>query len=124
MVGQFSLLDAFSPKLNADVDQSRQANSYQTSTTSTYAPVSQFTDSRQLVLILNSAGATTNTKKADSAAASSAPSTTPTFSASPSAAGENKSPLSLPEFSLFGGGLPSALIIGGVVVGAFLLLRR
>lgn len=124
----WSLVDLFSPKINADIpiDQSKKSYSTQTETQTTYAPVNTYTDSRQLVLVLNSAGANTTTKKQDSTIPSSNPTQGATQNASPDLSGSASAmpSLTLPKLDILGGLNPTNLLIGGlVVVGAVMILR-
>lgn len=124
----WSLANFLSPTLEANVpiDQSKKSYSTQTETQTTYAPVNTYTDSRQLVLVLNSAGATTTTKKQDSTTPSSNPTQGATQNASPDLSGSASAmpSLTLPKFDLLGGLNPTNLLIGGlVVVGAVMVLR-
>ncbi len=122
-------LNLFSDPSSSNLDYKQSSDSRQYSTSSNYAPVNTFTDSRQLILVLNSAGATTNTKKQDSVAASSAPtaggpqSNTPSISGS---AGVQQAPTGFLGGALSGitGGLATPLIIGAVIIGGVLILTR
>lgn len=121
-------LDLLSPKvqteLKANVDASQYMDSRNISTQYSYSPTSQFTDSRQLVLVLNSAGATTTTKKAERVAQDAASSQESAQSLAPKQEGA-RVPFDVSLPSLGGGSSWGLLLIGAAVIGgAFLLTRK
>lgn len=112
-----------SPSFGIDVpiDNSVAFSSNQESYSSIYSPTSNFTDSRQLTINVNSPNAIT--KKADK--------TTPSGSTNPinleqdtTAEQEGARPnFKLPDFNLIGGA-NGLLLIGAIGFGAYLLLRK
>lgn len=98
-------------------DQSKKSVSTSNQSSYQYSPTTQFSDQRQLVLVLNSAGATTNTKKADATTPSNFPSISQPNTQSPDLSGlTSNSPGFGGGFSTFQIALFGALILGGLWV--------
>ena len=117
-------VNVLSPTTTSYPNQSRQSYTNQSTTTSTYAPVSNTTDARQLILVLNSPYATTTTKKADNVAATSTPTSTPTSTTSPNLSGSSTTSPTTGQPSLLSGifgdfGTP--LLIGAAIIGVVLI---
>lgn len=116
----------FSPRTNQDVNNAR--TSYSNQSTSSYAPVSTYTDARQLTLILSSPGASSSSKKADSVSAMSSPNTTPALTSSPNLAGSSGAEASTGQApsllgGIFGNGSNTFLIVA-IIAGAVVLSSR
>jgi len=127
--GKILGLDLFSPQStqNSNVVNTSTSNQYQSTQNSTYSPTNTYTDSRQLILVLNSPGSTTTTKKADAASTASNPSlsSNPLMTNTPTLTASNTPTSSVGQPSLLGGLFgdgSNLLIIGGVVLLGVVLL--
>lgn len=124
-VSDFLKLGIASPSTNQNTDNSRL--SYSSQYTSTYSPISNVTDNRQLTLIMSSPYASSESKKADKSDATSSPYTSPSLSNTPNLSGSSNADASTGQPSILGslfGGSNTLLIAGLIVGGAILLSRR
>ena len=121
-------LGLFSPKStqNSNVVNTTTSSQYQSTQNSNYSTTSTFTDSRQLILILNSPNSTTSTKKNDAVSSASTPSLTsnPSNTNTPSTSTSLTPSNSTGQPSILGslfGDSSNILLIGAVLVGAVLI---